>query len=132
MEFHHNSFVVGISGLRNQIQELIKVSINRMLVLEVGSGLKVGNSSNISMSRTEFFLKLLMKVFPVNKPVRLQVFLLPKEYLCSPHLCSSSLHVRKSPNNFSLVIREAVRTQMNIGLAGAEEGHSAGMVSVEL
>ena len=92
----------------------------------------MGNSSNVGVGRAEFLFKLSTKVFPINKSVRLWIFFPPTEHLGSPLLCLSSLHVGKGPNNFSLVIGEAVRTQMNVGLAGADYGHSIGTVSIKL
>jgi hypothetical protein len=47
-----------------------------MLVLKIGGGFKTGDSGNIHMGRAEFLFEFLMKVFPVNKSVRLQVFFL--------------------------------------------------------
>ena len=91
----------------------------------------MGDSSNVGMGGAKLLFELLTEVFPVNKSVRLQIFFLPTEHSGSPLLCLSCLHVGKGPNNFSLVIREAVRTQMNVGLAGVEEGHSVGMISVK-
>ena len=91
--------MIGITSLRNQIQELIEVSIDRTLLLKVGGGFKAGDSSNISVGRAKFPFEFPLEVFPVL----------------------SSLHVRKGPDNFSLVIREVVQRQMDVGLARAEE-----------
>ena len=113
-------------------QELVEVSVNGTRVLEVGGGLQVGDSSNVSMGRAKFLFEFSTEVFPVNKSVRLWIFFFPTEYLGSPLICSSGLHAGKGPDNFSLVIGETVWTQTDVGLAGAEEGHSIGIISVKL
>jgi hypothetical protein len=100
-----------------------------MLVLEIGGGFKMDDGDNIHMGRAEFLLEFLAKFFPINKSVRLQIFLLPMEYSGSPFLCSSCFHVGQSPNDFSLVIREVVQAQTDVGLAGTTEGGAAGMNS---
>jgi hypothetical protein len=102
-----------------------------MLVLEIEGGFKTGDSSNICMGRAEFLFEFSMKVFPVNKSVRLRIFFLPMEYSGSPFLCSSCFHVGQSPNDFGLVIREVVQAQTDVGLAEMKEGGAAGTISIE-
>ena len=103
-----------------------------MLVLEVRGGFRVGDSSNVNVGRAKFLFEFSLEVFPVNKSIRLWIFFLLTEHLGCPLLRSSSLHVRKGSNNFSLVIREVVQRQTDVGLAGVEKGHSVGMISVKL
>jgi hypothetical protein len=103
-----------------------------MLVLEIGGGFKMGDSGNICMGGAEFLFEFSIKVFPVNKSGRLQIFFLPMKYSGSTFLRSFYFYVGQSPNNFGLVIREVVQAQMNVGLAGAKEGGAAGTISVEL
>ena len=91
-----------------------------MLVLEVGGGFKAGNSSDVSMGRAEFLFELSMEVFPVNKSMIIQTLFFPKEH--------STAHFSVLP----VFIEEAVRTQTDVSLAGAMEGHSASTISIEL
>ena len=57
-----------------------------MFVLEVGGGDKVGDSSNVSVGGEKFLFEFSMKVYPVNKSVRLQTpdFLPPNRILRLP------------------------------------------------
>jgi hypothetical protein len=98
----------------------------------MGGGFKTDDGDNIHMGRAEFLLEFLTKVFPINKSVRLWIFFLSMEYSGSPFLCSSHFHVGQSPNDFSLVIREVVQAQTDVGLAGTKEGGATGMISIEL
>ena len=92
----------------------------------------MGDSGNVGVGRAKFLFEFSIEVFPVNKSIRLWIFFLPTEYSGSPLFCLSGLYVGKGPDNLSLVIEEAVWTQTDIGLAGVEEGHSVGTISVKL
>jgi hypothetical protein len=81
-----------------------------MLVLKVRNGFKAVNSSNVGMGWTKLLFELLMEIFPINKLVRLQVLFFPAEYLSCPLFCSSCLHGRQCPHNFSLIVREIIKT----------------------
>src|SRR5271156_2029910 len=116
-EFHHNSLRVCITSLCDQIQEFVKVLVNRTFVLEVRDGFKTVYGGNVRMSRGKFCLELLTEVFPVNKPIRPRAFFFPTENPSCPLSCSSRFHVRQSPHNFHLVVRKAVRTETDVRLA---------------
>jgi hypothetical protein len=110
MELHHDSFVVCVTSLRNEIQELIEILIDGMLVLEVRNGFKAVNSGNVGMGWTKLLFELLMEIFPINELVRLWVLFFPAEYSSCPLFRLSCLHVRQCPHNFSLIIGEIIRT----------------------
>jgi hypothetical protein len=98
--------------------EFIKVVINRAGSLEVSRGLKAIDGSRVEMGRTEFILEFSAELLPTRElglPLVHRV-LLPSKDSGNPLLCSTSLHVRHSPDDLKLLVPEVLWTEADVGL----------------
>ena len=90
-EFDHNGFQVGVSGIINQVPELVEVVINRPLALKVGSHLQDVDGSSFRVERHKVLSEFFFEVQPVDEAEVAGLRFLFK-FMDRPAVGTSSLH----------------------------------------
>jgi len=130
-ELDHNSFQVGVSGIVNQISELVEVIVNCLLALKIGGCLQDIDGSSLQIQQHKVLSELIFKVQPVNEAEAASLRFLFK-FVGHPAAGTSSLHVRHGPNDFGKIVFERFGTKADVGLARSQESLSGSLVSTEL
>ena len=91
-ELDRDSFRVGVSGIINQVPELVKVVVNRPLALKVGGHLQDIDGSGFQVERHKVLSEFFFEVQPVDKAeVAGHCFLF--KFAGRPVVGASSLHI---------------------------------------
>jgi len=116
VEFDCNGFRVGVSGIVNQVPELVEVVVDSPLALKVGGCLQDVDGSGFQVEWHKVLSEFFFKVQPINEAEVAGLHFLFK-FMGRPAVGASGLHVRHGPDDFGEIVFERFGTKADVGSA---------------